>query len=143
MFIKVFAIPSEYADVFELILGQSHSFSAVALASGQLAGCTSMEIQNDLAVVDKISVLPSFHRRGIGRRLSEAASEAIAARDAKACVMVANRAGSGVCARLEYHVVTSVTHLLPVPAPAPDAFACASSGLRRSQRRLADQPTLP
>ena len=143
IFIKVFGIPSEYADVFELIVGQSHSFSAVALAAGRPAGCMSMAIQDDLAVVDNIGVLPSFRRRGIGRRLLEAAHEAAAARGAKACVVVANPAGSGICARLGYHVVTCVTHLMPVPAPAPDAFACASSGLRRSQRRLADQPTLP
>ena len=118
IFIKVFRIPREYADVFEVIVGQSHSFSAVAFADGAPVGCLSFAIEDDLAVVDNIAVLPTARRRGVGRRLLESAHEAAAARGAKACVVVANAAGSEICARLGYHVVSSVTHLTPAPQPA-------------------------
>ena len=117
VFIKVFAIPSEYADVFELIVGTAHPFSAVAFVGGRPVGCMSMMIENDLAVVDNVAVLPGSRRHGVGRRLLEAAHEAAAARGVKSCVVMANRAGSGICSRLGYHVVTSVTHLMPAPPP--------------------------
>lgn len=115
--VKVFKIPSEYAHVFEAIVGQSHSFSAVAYADGAPVGCLSIAIEDGLAVVDNVGVLPSARRRGVGRRLLEAAQQAAAARGAKACVVVANQAGSAICARLGYHQVTSVTHLRPAPQP--------------------------
>lgn len=111
--VKVFAIPTEYADVFAVILGQSHSYSAVAFADGRPVGCVSIAIADMIAVVDNVGVLPAFRRRGFGRRLLAAAHEAAAARGAKACVVVANPAGSAICAGLGYHVVTSVTHLMP------------------------------
>jgi GNAT superfamily N-acetyltransferase len=117
IFIKVFKIPREYADVFEVIVGQSHSFSAVAFADGAPAGCMSIAIEDGLAVVDNVGVLPSARRRGVGRRLLEVAHEAAAVRGAKACVVVANPAGSAICARLGFHEVTSVTHLRPAPQP--------------------------
>ncbi len=115
--IKVFKIPSEYAEVFEAIVAQSYSFSAVAFADGAPVGCMSIAIEDDLAVVDNVGVLPSARRRGVGRRLLEAAPEAAAAGGAKACVVVANPAGSAICARLGYHEVTSVTRLRPPPQP--------------------------
>ena len=114
---RVFKIPSEYADVFEAIVGQMHSFSAVAFADGAPVGCMSIAIEDGLAVVDNLGVLPSALRRGVGRRLLVAAHEAAAARGTKACVVVANPAGSAICARLGYHEVTSVTHMRPAPQP--------------------------
>ena len=117
IFIEVFRIPSRYADVFELIVVNSHTFSAVAYADGRPVGCVSFAIEDEVAVVDNIGVLPASRRRGVGRRLFEAASEATAARGAMACVVVANPAGSRICTRLGYHVVTSVTHLVPAPPP--------------------------
>jgi len=117
IFTAVFGIPSEYEDVFELIVAKSHSFSAIAYADGQPVGCLSMAIEDSLAVVDNLGVLPSFRRRGVGRRLLEAAHAAAAVRGVRACVVVATPAGSGICARLGYEVVTSVTHLMPTPRP--------------------------
>lgn len=110
---KVFSIPTQYADVFAVIVGQSHAYSAVAFADGRPVGCLSIAIADRIAVVDNVGVLPDCRRRGVARRLLEAAHEAAAARGAKACVVVANPAGSAVCAGLGYHVVTSVTHLMP------------------------------
>ncbi len=110
---KVFSIPTEYADVFAMIVGQSHAYSAVAFADGRPVGCLSIAIADMIAVVDNVGVLPAFRRRGVGRRLLESAHEAAAARGAKACVVVANPAGSEVCAGLGYDVVTSVSHLMP------------------------------
>ena len=118
IFIKVFKIPKEYADVFALIIGQSHSFSAVAFADGRPVGCMSIAMEDGLAVVDNVGVLPSARRGGVGRRLLVAAHEAAAARGARACVVVANPAGAAICARLGYQVVTSVTHMRPAPPPA-------------------------
>jgi GNAT superfamily N-acetyltransferase len=117
IFIEVFKIPSRYADVFELTVVDSHTFSAVAYADGRPVGCVSFAIEDLVAVVDNIGVLPAFRRGGIGRRLFEAAHAAAAARGAMACVVVANPAGSRICTRLGYQVVTSVTHLVPAPPP--------------------------
>ena len=133
IFINVFGIPSEYADVFEVMVATSHSFSAIAYADGRPVGCLSMAIEDGVAVVDNIGVLPSSRRRGVGRRLLEAAHEGAAARGALACVLVASPAGTGICSRLGYHVVTSVTYLLSAPR----------RGLAGAQKGLADQPTLP
>lgn len=113
IFTEVFKIPGEYAAVFELIVGKSHTFSAVAYVDGRPAGCLSLAIEDGIAVVDNVGVLPAFRRRGVGRHLMEAAHEAAATRGAKACVVVASPAGAAVCARLGYQVVTSVTHLMP------------------------------
>ena len=113
IFTDVFAIPSEYADVFEQMVAKSHSFSAVAYADGRPVGCLSVAMEEGLAVVDNLGVLPTARRRGVGRRLLEAAHEAAAAQGAKACVVVAPPAGSDICARLGYHAVTSVTYLMP------------------------------
>lgn len=115
IFTNVFAIPSEYADVFENMVAKAHSFSAVAYAAGRPVGCLSVAIEQGLAVVDNLGVLPTARRRGVGRRLLEAAHEAAAARGAKACVVVATPAGSGTCARIGYQAVTSVTYLMPPP----------------------------
>ena len=115
IFTSVFEIPGEYADVFEAMVAKADSFSAVAYAHGRPVGCLSMEIENGVAVVDNVGVLPSARRREVGRRLLKAAQEAAASRGAKACVVVANPAGSGVCEQLGYHAVTSVTYLVPAP----------------------------
>ena len=132
IFINVFGIPSEYADVFELMVARFHSFSAVAFVDGRPVGCLSMAIEDGVAVVDNVGVLASSRRRGVGRRLLEAAHEGAAARGATACVLVASKSGSGICARMGYHVVTSVTYLMP-----------HDSDRTGHQRGLADQPTLP
>ena len=115
IFTEVYDIPSEYAYVFEQMVAKAHSFSAVAYADGRPVGCLSVAIEQGLAVVDNLGVLPSARRRGVGRRLLDAAQEAATARGAKACVVVASPAGSGTCARLGYHAVTSVTYLMPAP----------------------------
>lgn len=111
IFIEVFGIPSEYAEVFEVMVATSHAFSAIAYADARPVGCLSMAIEDGVAVVDNIGVLPFARRRGVGRRLLEAAHAAAAERGAAACVLVASPAGTGICARLGYHVVTSVTYL--------------------------------
>ena len=136
IFTNVFAIPSEYADVFEQMVAKSHSFSAVAYADGRPVGCLSMVIEQGLAVVDNLGVLPTARRRGVGRRLLDAAHEAAAARGAKACVVVAPPPGSGTCTRLGYHAVTSVTYLMPAPPR-------TSPDLTGHRRWLAHEPTMP
>jgi GNAT superfamily N-acetyltransferase len=113
IFIDVFGIPSEYADVFEQMVAKSHSRSVVAYANGRPVGCLSMAIERGLAVVYNFGVLASARRRGVGRRLMEAAHEGAAKRGAYACVVVATEAGSGVCTRLGYHGVTKVSYLVP------------------------------
>jgi len=133
IFTTVFGIPSQYANVFELMVAESHAFSAVAYADGRPVGCVSLAIEDSLAIVDNLGVLPAARRRGVGRRLLEAAHEGASQRGALACVVLATAAGSGICARLGYHAVTSVTHLVPR----------ASTDPSRRQRGLADQPTLP
>jgi len=133
IFLNVFGIPRVYGDVFEVMVAKSHSFSAVAYADGRPVGCLSLAIEDGLSVVDNVGVLPSFRRRGVGRRLFDAASQGAAARGAKACVVVATPSGSGICAQLGYHPVTNVTYLMAQTSP--------NAGDR--QRTLAIQPTLP
>jgi GNAT superfamily N-acetyltransferase len=118
IFMEVFRIPSRYAEVFELTMVDSHTFSAVAYEDNRPVGCVSFAIEDGVAVVENMGVLPSSRRRGIGGRMFEAAHAAAAARGAMACVVVANRAGSRICTQLGYQVATSVTHLVPAPPPA-------------------------
>ncbi|MEP7034017.1 MAG: GNAT family N-acetyltransferase [Dermatophilaceae bacterium] len=115
--VDVYRIPTRYADVFEAIVGSAHRFSAVAYADGRPAGFLSLAIEDGIAVVDNVGVLPTFRNRGVGRRLLSAAHEAVAAHGARACVVVANPAGSRVCAEMGYQVVTTVTHLTPARHP--------------------------
>jgi GNAT superfamily N-acetyltransferase len=122
IFIDVFGIPSEYSDVFEQMVAKSHSRSLVAYVNGRPVGCLSMAVERGLGVLYNFGVLASARRRGVGRRLLEAAHEGGAARGAYACVVVATEAGAGVCTRLGYHGVTKVSYLVP---------ACSSSGAGR------------
>lgn len=115
IFTTVFGIPSNYADVFEQMVARADSYGLVAYANDRPVGCLSIEMEQGLAVVDNIGVLPSARRRGVGGRLLEAAHDLAAARGAKASVVVATPAGSGVCTRLGYHAVTSVEYLTPAP----------------------------
>ncbi len=132
IFTTVFGIPGEYANVFEVMVAKSHAFSAVAYWQGRPVGCVSLAIEDDLAILDNVGVLPAARRQGVGRRLMQAAHEAAAARGASACVVVATPAGTGVCARLGYQVVTSITYLM-----------ASSAKLAGHRRGLAIQPTLP
>jgi len=116
IFTNVFGIPSEYADLFEQMVAEPGSRSVIAHANGHPVGCLSMSIEEGVAVVYHIGVLPSARRRGVGRRLLQAAHKGAAARGADACAVVATRAGSGICTRLGYHAVTRVTYLMPAPA---------------------------
>ena len=116
IFTNVFGIPSEYADLFEQMVAEPGSRSVIAHANGHPVGCLSMSIEEGLAVVYNVGVLPSARRRGVGRRLLQAAHKGAAARGADACAVVATRAGSGICTRLGYHAVTRVTYLMPAPA---------------------------
>ena len=116
IFTNVFGIPSEYADLFEQMVAEPGSRSVIAHANGHPVGCLSMSIEEGVAVVYNVGVLPTARRRGVGRRLLQAAHKGAAARGADACVVVATRAGSGICTRLGYHAVTRVTYLMPAPA---------------------------
>ena len=116
IFTNVFGIPSEYTDLFEQMVAEPGSRSVIAHANGHPVGCLSMSIEEGVAVVYNVGVLPSARRRGVGRRLLQAAHKGAAARGADACVVVATRAGSGICTRLGYHAVTRVTYLMPAPA---------------------------
>ena len=116
IFTNVFGIPSEYSDLFEQIVAEPGSRSVIAHANGRPVGCLSMSIEEGVAVVYNVGVLPSARRRGVGRRLLQAAHKGAAARGADACVVVATRAGSGICTRLGYHAVTRVSYLMPAPA---------------------------
>jgi N-acetylglutamate synthase-like GNAT family acetyltransferase len=109
---SVFGIPNEYEDVFEVMAANPQAFSAIAYAGGRAVGCLSMTVEDGLAVVDNFGVLPSYRRRGIGRRLLEAAQDGATSRGAKACVVLATPSGTGICARLGYTEVTSVTYLM-------------------------------
>lgn len=133
IFANVFAIPSQYASVFEVMVAKCHSFSAVAYADGRPVGCVSFAIEDNLAIVDNIGVLRAARRRGVGRRLLEAVHEAAGTRGALACVLVASPSSMGVCARLGYQAVTSVRHLR----------LRSFIGTTRHRRGLADQLTLP
>jgi len=75
-----------------------------------------LAIEEGLAFVQNVGVLPSARHLGVGRRLLLAAHEAALARGARACVTLSTPGGSGVCARLGHHAVTSVTYLTSPPA---------------------------
>jgi hypothetical protein len=115
IFTTVFGIPSNYTEVFHQMVARANSYGLVAYANGRPAGCLSIELEKGLAVVDNIGVLPFARRRGVCGRLLEAAHDLAEARGAKASVVVASPAASGVCTRLGYHAVTSVAYLTPAP----------------------------
>jgi ribosomal protein S18 acetylase RimI-like enzyme len=112
-FTNVFGTPSNYCDVFEQMVARADSYGFVAYADGRPVGCVSMELERGTAVVKDIGVLPLARRRGVGRHLLEAANAEAAMRGATASVVVANHAGSALCARLGYRAVTSVAYLSP------------------------------
>ena len=113
IFTTVFGIPVDYTEVFEKMAAAPHSISIVAHLNGRAVGCLSMAMEDGLAVVYNIGVLAAARRRGVGRRMLQAAHEAAAERGADASVVVATPDGSGICTRLGYSAVTSVTYLLP------------------------------
>jgi len=113
IFTTVFGIPSNYADVFEQMVARADSYGLVAFANGRPVGCMSIELEQGLAVVNNLGVLPTARRQGVGRRLLEAAHELATAQGAKASVVVAASPGSGTLKRLGYHAVTSVAYLTP------------------------------
>jgi ribosomal protein S18 acetylase RimI-like enzyme len=113
IFTNVFGTPSNYCDVFEQMVARADSYGFVAYADGRPVGCVSMELERGTAVVKDIGVLPLARRRGVGRHLLEAANAEAAMRGATASVVVANHAGSALCARLGYRAVTSVAYLSP------------------------------
>jgi predicted N-acetyltransferase YhbS len=113
VFTEVFDIPEEYTDLFEQLVARPSSRSLVAHAGGVPVGCLSISIEQGLAVLHSVGVLPSARRQGVGRRLLQAAHEEAAARGAAACVIVADPDGSELCTRLGYQAVTGVTYLTP------------------------------
>jgi GNAT superfamily N-acetyltransferase len=112
-------VPNRYSRLLEQMVTKPRSLSLVAHAKGHAVGCLTLVIDKGLAVVYNVSVLPSARRRGVGRRLLQAAHEASSARGARACVVLAPPEGLGICARLGHHAVTSVTYLRPPPARTP------------------------
>lgn len=113
IFTTVFGIPVNYADVFEQMVARADSYGLVAYLNGRPVGGVSIELEQGLAVVDNLGVLPCARRRGVGRRLLEAAHELATSRGARASVVVVAPAGSGVFTRLGYDAVTSVEYLSP------------------------------
>jgi predicted N-acetyltransferase YhbS len=121
IFATVFGIPVEYTEVFEKMAAAPHSISIVARLNGRAVGCLSMAMEGGLAVIYNLGVLPSARRCGVAGRMLQAAHEAAAARGADASIVVATPAGSGICARLGYQAVTSVTYLMPASPPSRQA----------------------
>jgi len=115
IFLEVFGISWEYAEMFERIAARPHSRSLVAYSDGRPVGCMSMAIEEGLTVAYNVGVLPSERRRGVGRSLLLAAHRGAATRGSRACVVVVSRAGTDVCLRLGYHPGTRVTYLMPPP----------------------------
>lgn len=115
IYLEVFGIGWEYAEIFDQIVAKPHSRSLVAYSNGRPVGCLSMAIEEGLAVVYNVGVLPSARRRGVGTSLLLAAHQGATTRGARACVVVVTRAGTEVCTRLGYRPVTRVTYLMPPP----------------------------
>jgi len=63
------------AKVIGLILSLPGSFGVAARLNGKLAGSNFLLLSDEVAGVGPITVDPTFHGRGIGRRLMEAALE--------------------------------------------------------------------
>lgn len=117
VFTKATGIPSEYTGLVEQMVSKPQWLSLVARARRRPAGCLTLSIEGDLAVVYNVGVLHSARRLGIGRALLQAAHRAAVARGARSCVVMATPEGAGVCARLGHHPVTSVTYLIAPPEP--------------------------
>ena len=113
IFTRASDISSQHAQLDEQVVAMPQWLSLVARANRRLVGCLTLAFEEDLAVVHNVGVLPSARRLGVGRRLLLAAHEEAAARGMRACVVLATPEGSGVCARLGHHAVTSVTYLMP------------------------------
>lgn len=123
IFTATTGIPHEYADLILNMVARPPRHHLVASANGLAVGCLTMAIEEGLAIVQNVGVLPAARRRGVGRRLLLAAHEEALTRGAHACATLATPAGSGVCARLGYHAATSVTYLTPPPAGELDSVA--------------------
>ena len=123
IFTKASGISSEYDDLVEQMVAKPPWLSLVARANRRPVGCLTLAIEKGLAIVYNVGVLPSERRLGVGRRLLLAAHEAAVARGARACVALATPEGSGVCARLGHHTITSVTYLMPPPPRAERSTA--------------------
>lgn len=119
IFTATAGIPNEYADLILHMVTRPQRNSLVARANGRAVGCLTLAIEEGLAFVQSVGVLPSARHLGVGRRLLLAAHEAALARGARACVTLSTPGGSDVCARLGHHAVTSVTYLTPPPARGP------------------------
>ena len=113
IFTRASDISSQHAQLDEQVVAMPQWLSLVARANRRPVGCLTLAFEEDLAVVHNVGVLPSARRLGVGRRLVLAAHEEAAARGMRACVVLATPEGSGVCARLGHHAVTSVTYLMP------------------------------
>ena len=113
IFTRASDISSQHAQLDEQVVAMPQWLSLVARANRRPVGCLTLAFEEDLAVVHNVGVLPSARRLGVGRRLLLAAHEEAAARGMRACVVLATPEGSGVCARLGHHAVTSVTYLMP------------------------------
>lgn len=109
-------IPGDCADIVTQMVAKPESISLVARADHRPVGCLSVTIDRGLALVHDLGVVPTARRRGVARRLLQAAHEAAAARGARACAALATPQGAGVCAGLGHHAVTSVTYLM-LPSP--------------------------
>lgn len=116
LFTKTSGIPGKYVDLLEHMAAMPQSLSLVARANCRPVGCLTLAIEDGVAVVHNMGVLPAARRLGVGRRLLQAAHEAGAARGARACVVLVAPEGSGVCTRLGHRAVTSVTYLVPSSA---------------------------
>jgi GNAT superfamily N-acetyltransferase len=113
IFSKASQISSEHAALVQKIVDMPQGLSLVARANHRPVGCLTLAIEGDLAIVHNVGILPSARRLGVGRRLLLSAHEAATARGMRACVVLATPEGSGVCARLGHHAVTSLTYLMP------------------------------
>jgi len=124
IFTTTTGISNEYANLILPLVARPPRQNLVARANGRAVGCLTVTIEEGLAIVHNVGVLPAARRHGVGRRLLLAAPEAALRRGARACVTLATPEGARVCARLGHHAVTSVTYLMPPPA----------GGLRRRRR---------
>jgi GNAT superfamily N-acetyltransferase len=71
-------------SVDELMAPQQLGRLWVAEESGEIVGYLRLEMVDDAAHIEQVSVLPAFGRRGIGRQLIEAADAWAAARSMRA-----------------------------------------------------------
>ena len=110
------------SDMVRQMVAIPGSIALVARMNRRAVGCLWLAIEQGLAVVHHIGVLPSARRRGVARQMLAAAHEAAAARGARACVALTTPEGAGLCAGLGHRAVTSVMYLIP-PALGTGAYS--------------------